>query len=492
MSYYSNEDKCWYNQQLLFIRDTIYGSNSLLDISMSVNTTDKKYYSAPALMFNLISKNDTHKRYCKLNFHDVMDLTIKLRKVISNPNEYFIDKQSTNIIKKFGNNSLNISFHKSENYNNEFIISFEIIYGETDIGSIYIPYFPEFISIVKKLESYCNNCDNIAISMTNRTIFSDVLSELKNLNASIKVLPSLITVNQEEKHTDSFNEEQVSNNQKIEKEPENSNDNQIQNNFSSFMDEKLNSIEIDTSKVPLEDNLNKKSTTCEYKSPIIKDILNNDIVVFEDKIMSIITNRDPFIKLFYMLDNEIQSGLLSDDINDEIKSVDYISNVMFGTFVNNYLINGVIIPSNVPIPKFKTSEFKCTEAIYDLLLISCFSRLMRIKIEDKDPDAQENKSILNLAIRCFIDPIIYSYIDHIKNKKDILKSCIISRFEYHEKNGFFENFQITLDEYKLKRISSHEISQYIEAIGLYGDYLDRDDILDMVLSTSPDDWLIDR
>jgi len=76
---YDRDNTKWFSQTLLNYKDKIYGTDGYLQISISTNTTDYKYFNPPLLNFSI---TNNHKKSYNINFQNAQDLYKTFKKVI--------------------------------------------------------------------------------------------------------------------------------------------------------------------------------------------------------------------------------------------------------------------------------------------------------------------------------------------------------------------------------------------------------------------------
>jgi len=491
-----NEDTMWFNQSLFFFKDQLYGSLSSFEISISTNSADFKRFSAPTLFLSIQSDSDRSKRFNILNYTDIVDLTIKLRRSLKNPELAF--KQGTEIYLKYNNGkSLKVQFIESQSMNNEWLVVFEIRHNDSDFGKIIMPFSPVFMSLVKKFESYINNCDQMSISMVNRALFSNMIDKLQGIENAIKIIPSQIQttnisnesyINHKESYDSSLNQNPPKTKSQVEPETETisievqkadevtknetvypeevlkkSVEHTVQNEFDSFMNDNIDKVdvpEIDKDDKVVED----KEKSFEIDSPLAEKVLNWDLMNLENVLYALITRESPFVKFNKMIETDIGFETLPDMTEEEEKTFTYISGLMFHTLLQNYSRNNAAFPPTVPVLSYEPKKCDIQNKILaiDVLMINAYLKLMRSKVESKVADAMENKAILHIAFRCFADPLLFAFIH--KEDKNTIVGTVKERFKAFKAKGFFTKYDEYIKSYGLTEITLSEISNFVNSM----------------------------
>jgi len=470
-----NEDIMYFNQQLFFFKDKLYGSVSSFEASISSNSTDMKRFSAPTLFLSIISDTDRSKRFNILNYQDTVDFVIKLRRALKNPKLAF--ETGNEIFLKYNNGkSFKVQFVQSQSMNNEWLVVFEIRHNDSDFGRVIMPFSPIFMSMIKKLESYINNCDQMSISMVNRAMFSNMIDRLQGIENAIKMLPTHLQSNIQNEssmnHMDPYDAplNQTPPKMKSEvqpepesKEPVNEEDKQaaeVQNDFDSFVEDKIDDVvipEVEKTDTVVKD----KEEAFQLDSPLAEKVLNWNLKNLEDVIYALITRESPFVKFNEMIRGDIGFEILPDMSDQETKEFTYISSLMFHTLLQNYSRNSAPFPATIPILSYepKTSEVQNKILATDILMINAYIKTMRAKLEDKVADAMENKAIFHIAFRCFSDPILFGFIN--ENDKNTIAGTVCERFKAFKAKGFFKEYDEYIQSFKLTEINRTDISTFV-------------------------------
>ena len=444
-----NEDTSWFNQSLYSYKDNMFGSNSSFEVSISCNTNDFKYFSAPSLQLSIITITDKTRRTCNLSYVDVIDLILKIKQ-IQKDIKYAFDTGSQFLCKYQNGRSLTFSFLTAKQMNNEKVIEIDIRYNEGDFGKVYLPFGSVFLAFVKKLEIYSNTCDQLSISITNRFLYSNIFQQLSGMRGDIKGIPDQISTSIELTSTPDIIPDSDKLNVK----------NEIQDNFVGYVE-----TEIDNIVVPEITSTEKKEVIQEFNSPFIFKLLNGNIRVLEDLIFSYITKPNPFMELIRNISVLYEKEILPGFTDDDNKSYSYISSLIFHTHLQNYTKNNIPIPATTNILKYDGEEFtnqQIIELLYDVFIIGCYIKIVRERLSDKEPDAIKNKSVLHIAYRCFTDVLIFSFLDKVDS--NAIKTCISERFKSYSISGIFKEFDEILKSYGCTAINQMDINTFTSQI----------------------------
>lgn len=479
------EEKVWFNQSLLYYRDQEFNTNSTLDIAISNNTSDYKSFSP--ITFNIGITNQT-RRFYTISYTLAYDLLQNFKlatDAINKSNRNPSDK--IEILRKVYDKNLLFTF---STLNNQIIVGISILQNGDSV-MILIPY-SVFLSIASLLKSYSSEYIKMNIEFTNRSVVIDVLDEMKKIKNNIKTIPSSIenmltspkratesnnnyNTNTTESENEYYKTYDSSKNNKVEINDELYKDNKesIENSekealdFETYFKENINSINIPELEKASEIEERKNNIELTNKNSIY-DILDGNLNNLENIISSISISKNPIESLKKIILDKIDSPstfeLIPGIIENDYKSIVYMSKSIFSYYFNNYVKNNVQIPSSIPIIKYDpklNSELNVSLA-YDILLISSYIRCVRNKLYTRDVDSTKNKSVLYLGIRLFLDFLSFSFIDNINFS--LVKSCVLERFKIYESSGFFDYYTKLLNSFNLQEVTQNEISYLLDEI----------------------------
>ena len=445
----------WRNKNVFNYKDYDYGTQASISITLSksINLDNRNTSNINVLM----SINSSGMfRNVNLSYSNLYGLVSRLK--------VFVNKW-TELKIKCGKKLLLIKEVNSDPK----LISFFIYNSDSDFGNIVFD-ISTFMSICKLLSSVVDKYLDLDMSMDNEIQTGYMNSMLNNRIKNIEETMSLIK-------TKFLNESEL----KIPSESKEGLDTFDQiNELDEFIGgNELSNISIDElSKEDRDFKISKELKTKEIVDPkksktvsssFIEDVLKTDISNFENLIISICRETDPIQKFIdvtkmSMVINNDDFKFLPDLNEKDYKSSLYIGKLTFNTAMKKYLEQGSRILNNVSVIKYKPENTfsENIDLAYDLLLIMGYIKLTKEKLELKEDDGQTNKSVTYLATRCFTDILHFSFLN--KMNSDMLKSCVLKRFETYKENNFFKSYERTLKNYGLTIIDKNDITKFLDSV----------------------------
>lgn len=423
----------WFSTPLVTYKDTKFGTDGYLRISLSTNTKDFKNFNPPMLN---ISIGQTYQKACNLNIISAKDLVEALVE-FSKAHE----DTKPQIRRKI---SSSIELHISRNPE---VIIFQLFSNETDhtqVGMDFSTLSAIFHVFKAHVSKYYDTCVGL--------LMKSIDSEYRQIPGMIRGMPAqILSSNNLDSGAPDANAPDP---QKV-KETEMT----IEN-----LDEFLGGENMDNVKVN-ELESDKPKPIKEIDSKFVKNFLKNDLRNLE----TILNNTSNFeeIGLKIMQDGRynIEGFFMLPGISDEeIKSLSYISQILVNTIERSYVEFDSPIPSFTPILKYKVKDFmdENLELAYDLLLFSGYVRNLRRRLEDKIGDARENKALFHLKFRCFLDPYYFSFLE--KSDRTQLSSIIVNRFKYYNSIGVFDEYKNILRSNNCPDINYQDISTFVDEV----------------------------
>lgn len=440
---YSNgENTKWFSQSLLAHKDKFYGTDGYLQISISTNTEDFKFFNPP--LFNISISNNYRKSY-NLNYHHACDLlrTLELVKQHSNG-------EKSEIQRKYQKNMmLYIQFFVESN-NHDSVVDIRLLSNETDFVKVIIP-ISMFATLAKCLRYYVDNYFNICTQLLGQTIQSEAMQIIHQLPSLIKGISSQIVA--QETFLDSR-----------EPEPEPEAVSQVQatiNDLDNFIGgEDMKNIDIPE----LMEDRDEKKPIAEVDSIFTRFLLKNDLTTLETMLHNHSLTVNPLMSFTDEIVERLGPDIKGDfsimpGINeDDKKSLCYMSKLYFTLSYYSHFTNDTPIPSSMPIFKYNPRDVKNInmEIAYDLLLFNLYIRAVRNRLEGKLTDWMRNKAMFHIQLRCFTDPLVFSFIGEKEGSN--LSSLITARYKYYDSIGVFDSYKKLLEEVKCPEIKEHDIS----------------------------------
>jgi len=456
----NNDDKKWLNRELFWYKDNKYNTDCTIRISVSSSTEDDKNFSAPNLSLVLID-NVKISRFMRLCFNDIICVCEKLNTIFRNEVQAFQTGSIINLQKY--DHWFGIKFQLGSN--GEEIVVIAIVYNDTDKAQIAVSK-DTFFSILTLFKYFKDNFWKIGTDLQNSYILSESLNYTKGIEKQLKLLPSLIN---------SVNPSVQISNISIPNEPDeevSEDTNILLNDFEKFTTEsdpiipELNQL----SDQHIENKETEQEPIQEFNSPLLDTALACNIVNFENMMNTITVGQEWGTELFinaikipvaYKDDFKYLPGLTETDK----KSFSYICKTRYMNALRNYIDNSIPVPPSFNILKYKPSEIKPEniELSYDLLMILSYIQSMRSILETRVSEAKEgNKALLCAATRCYIDPLIFSFIEN--QEPSVIKSCVLSRFRHYHSKGFFSAFEKHNEFNQVRKVNITDVASFLEKL----------------------------
>ncbi len=434
---YDAKELFWFNQICLTHQDKQFQTNAFLRVSYSISTSD--FWNFNLLKLSISITEDKKTRAYSLSFQNVVDLYKSIKQVMSNgdpcnQDELQIDKsyiQDQKLIFKFQKTTEGVK-----------VVTILIYRNESDYSKIMIP-FNLFESIAFIIKSFLENYDRICGSLRRDLILAKTFQVSQKLAGDIRNLPNQLVENVTNESEPHENNEVI-----------NKNENQL-NELSKYIGEDMDNV---PDILELE-KLNKKVTQS-FKGKFLEKI--ESLYNFEKFLEASRVSDNPFISVYERLsDNEVP--LLPDISEKDRKSVIYLSKLFYLSYLRRYVENNVSIPISFIDLKYKVNKDKVQdvniELARDLLLIISYIKCVRNRVESKTSDADVNKSSLYLALRCFCDTFIFSFLKG--SDLNSLANTVVSRFKHYNSTGFFDYYKGLLNDNNCGQISEDEISSSV-------------------------------
>jgi hypothetical protein len=442
------DNKIWFNQMMLYHKDSEFNSEGVLEIAISNYTSDYKTFSSPNLILSL--NNGNSRRSFTLNYQNSYDLLESFLYVLKNSSSVYSQEQNYEIFKKYHyDRSLKVEFRK---FSGNPVVAIFIYYNESDFGKIIIPF--KLFETIFRLLKYCvENYVSIGFNMSSRSISTEILEQLKGVNVSIRTIPSMISSpsinikNMEIDVPDSILKESED---KI-------------HELDSFMENSLETIVLPEEKsIPVE---NKPEGKIEISSKFLDKVINKDLSVLENLMTSAAVTQYPITAISETIKKSLGIDLLDGISEKDLKSSIYLSKLIYLTSLNCYSNFDVPIPSSLPVIKAKLPvkmNSETSDIIFDLLTFSGYVRCLRSKLESKINDATTNKAIFYMGLRCFTDIFVYSFLDTLD--PNVIKSCVLNRFKSYRDKKVFENYDELLVSYNCSLITERDIEEFLNIL----------------------------
>jgi hypothetical protein len=439
-----DEETIWFNQRLFSFKDLEFNTNSTIELSLSSNTKNYKDFSQLSLNLSIIPAETKERKTCNLSYQDAYDLITTFAQIGSNgANDFFT--QGIEIAKKYKNKILKINF-KQENFR---VIQVGLFSSNTDYLYILVNLLV-FKSILNLIKNFLDNYIQLSCNFINRDLISLCLDELKGVKGSINTLPSSLVINPPYSTPLPIKsyEQETSESQVV--------DSTLETEFNQFLGgNEMSNIKIEDVKSEVGQLLEEKESVDEIKSELISKLLGNKIENMEELINSFSVKENPFSCFIDFINSGTSTygPALKNIIPNDFKSLSYVSKLLYTSLLKSYLVNGQRIPSGFPILYYKEPDDN--DIAYDLLLIMSYVKNLRERLAMVTQDDHKNKSCFYMGLRCFTDPLIFSYL-YNKDPQTISNNITI-RYNYFIKQGFFDSFNKLIVDSNVKSIDLNNI-----------------------------------
>lgn len=441
--YSNDQDLHWSNVTLMTYKDSLYGTDGFLRLSLSTSTSNFKDFNQPKL--NLMISNNFSKT-CQLSIVQIEDIYEASQNALQSlkTNGGFENTQIKRVIKR--NVQLVFTIFMNENKTMP-LVKIEIISNESDFTRTIMPMRYEFMTFVRLLKRFKRDYFTIISNLLSQAATSQIL----NLPELIKGLPSGIVSKIPAPDEPAPSEELIKGSAETQ---------QTINELDNFLDTNLDSAD-----VPELKKADDQHVTV-IDSKFVKHIIENDLSKLEWILNNESLTESPMssfaarLSAVFGMEYKSMPGVT----DQEMKSLTYLSKLYFSLAHQNYVNNGVPLPHATPIFKYKPKEFTDDnlELAYDLLLFSLYIRGVRRRLEGKENDALKNCALFHLQLRCFIDPFVFSFIDGITADK--LNTIILQRYKYYKELLVFTTYERRLKDYNCPELTENDISSMISEL----------------------------
>lgn len=437
-----NENTKWFSQTVLTHKDKFYGTDGYLRVSISTNTADYKFFNPP--IFNISITNNYQKSY-NINISNAEDLLESFEKALKQLNG------DNSVVEKKYQKDTKIYFKFAlEQSSQERVVVIELISNESDATKIIIPLKPTFQSLLRRLRKFVEKYDRLCMDLLGYSINNEQVQIIQQLPSLIKGISSQISI------PDSILDSRAA-------EPPYKEETETEtsiNDLDKFLGDDMDNIKIPEIE---EDKVEKKETLVEYESPFIEKMLENDLTKLESKLNSFAVSRTAVLDLAQDIKKNIQIDPLRGINDEDKKSLAYLSSLFHYLYSKAYTINETPIPISIPILKCNvTDREENLEFAKDVLMIIGFFRTVRRRLEAKFQNAYENKSMVYLFLRCFMDSYAFSYLD--KMDKNDITAAIVGRYKYFDSLGVFDKYKTLLRDNNCSSIDERDIQSFVQEL----------------------------
>lgn len=440
-----SENTKWFSQTLLTFKDKQYSTDSYLRVAISTNTDDYKFFNPPIFNVSITSSNNFQKSI-NLNIQNTEDLMESFDKLKQmSGNDLVLEKHYNKMSKLY------FKFAVDANTQTQVVIM-EIYSNDSDATKIIIPFKPTFQSFLKRLRYFVQNYDSICLQIFNQSINYESIQIIQQLPNLIKGISSQIVSRIPD-------EGLIQDSRVPPPEPEEFIPTEVNSlDFEKFLGDNMENIKIPEIE---EEVIEKKqeAASIEINSPFIKNVLKNDLMNLESKLNSFAIANNPIADLANDLSLQLKFDVFNGVTPDDRKSICYLSKMMMDFYTQNYILNQVPIPDKTVTLKFPgEATDDRVELAKDLLTIIGYVRTVRRRLENKQSNPYENKSIFYILLRHMVDPFCFSYLQEFTHSQ--ITSSILNRYECFEKAGLFDKYNEILKTSNCSPISKSDLNTF--------------------------------
>lgn len=439
---YEDSNTKWFSQTLLTFKDKYYGTDGYLRVSVSTNTEDYKFFNPP--VFNISITNNYQKSY-NINIADAEDLLESFQQALNQ-----MQGNETIVEKKYQKNMKIYFKFTVASSNDERVVIIELISSESDATKVVIPLKPTFQSFLRRLRKFTENYDQLCMNLLSNSINSETVQTIQQIPSLIKGISGQIISN-------------IPNEDSIPDSPARVATGHTETTIED-LDKFIGGDDMSNISIPEidKDKASEKPTLLEVKSKFVEKVLKNDLTNLENKLTSFAVSTTPVLDLGEDLGTELGINMFPGIREDDKKSLLYISTKFFKETLQEYNINNVSIPGGTPALKFKPTGHteEHIELALDLFLFMGYLRTVRRRLENKIENCFDNKAILYLHIRCFMDSFCFSYIENL-SREDII-SMTMNRYKFYDSQGVFNKYNDLIELNRCPEIKETDILQFAE------------------------------
>lgn len=443
---YENGDVKWFSQTLMTYKDKSYASDGYMRVSISTNTENYKLFSPP---YFGISISNNYQKNVNFNYPQLLDLRSSFEQAIKNSNG-----EDPEVVKKINDTMVYFKFTKA---NEDRVVKVVIQNSESDLTTVIFPLQPIFQAFLNTIKYYTDNYVDICKDLLMKSIDSESQNIISQIPTLIKGISSqILSANNIdrgalEEATPELVEAAAETEATIA-------------DLDKFIGSKMENVkvdEIENGKVePKKDNFT--TTDSEFVEKVLnKDLMNIEALLdnakmtdcpiefMADEIVRLINPADEFFTLLPSLSP------------DDRTSLNYLSKLFYSVTHQNYISNGVTIPSGFSIFKYQPEAYNILhlDIAYDLFLFGGYLRSVRRKLESKISDADSNKALIYFQLRMFTDPFVFGILDTINTSE--LKSVILNRFRYYENIGVFNKYREYMIGQNVPTVDENDINLFV-------------------------------
>lgn len=440
---YQNYDNVeWLSQIIFSHRDTIYGTDGFMRVSISTQTKDSNTFSAPTFTINI--QNEGVNKTAVLSYQKIFEIYNLLKQVVQEAGEEYTNKTGNPDVQlhyKTGKSAfLTFEFLRGSQQN-EPVVRITISHGTSNSTKIIMPFSPEFYSFISLIGDMVGNRKYLdwCLNFPNRFYlqkFNDIIQQLPMLiktavvqidNASASTeTPTESTPNIENNETpvDSGNVQKAT---------------ETMQELNAFVGEDMSNIDIEF----IDGKKDEKPVGNDVSDKRILKWIKNDLKNYEKILLRCGDKEDPLSEIEIEVMRFSNAKPFPNITDKEVASLVYV--IARERIVINKQANVGPVGRNFPINKYKGYKHATPEHLdiaYDLLLFNMFLKLCRDKIENKTSDNYVNKTFVNIMASLFVSPFIFSY---LKDGTE-LGTILSDRFRQYDNLGLFDSYKE--DEFK--------------------------------------------
>jgi len=449
----SQDERVWLSQQVIFHRDSEYGTQTNLEIAYSSQTSDFQSYGAPFLNIILSSTNPVYiRKSISLSYQNASDLLLALKYLFDSFQKgYPMQRGAFELVRKYHKDRV-IKFDFFLYANSDKVCSISIHNTATDFLSVVVSFdlFRCVCNIVKDFVSNYFSLVNNILTLSNNHLLFKILQADNNSNNILKSLNvgnSFEVKNEKEEITTDVLEAT----EKI-------------NELDQFLGQDMQNIVVpEITQTPT--TIEKQKT--DHSNSLVNAVFKNNLKILEDLVTSSFTSLDPIAAIFERLIKELDYpdnfSFTPGMSDDESKSYHFLSKLLYLHKLHQFSLG------KQGVPELKLLVYKPTNpdsrnflVAYDLFVIFIYLRIFIAKLSRREPNVYKNKIVFYTGFRYIFDMLSISFIHSADINK--VKSCIIERFDSYNTSGFFNEYTGILASFSIPAITMKEFSDLSDQI----------------------------
>jgi hypothetical protein len=459
---YNESERIWFNQEILLC----YGKkveevSATLSLTIGTCTKDFLQYSVPTLLIRITDPSKS--------------LAISLDRCSCRKILNFLQvalKKETGIYqtKIYGDKNIKVAFRPVAGGIN---VVLGLVNGVKE--AVIVCGVDDLEEIKETIRSFLMICTSLAC----QNLFTR--KEIYQQSGLLRTLPSqMFPVGT----ADSFNIQPKVEESKQDTE-EKEDPNNINNEFSKFLDDKVPEIELEIPEAKdgrpdLENGQKKVERKTIHYGSLVQTLLNNNISELESLCSVLVTSENPIYSLVHTLNEKIKTEEYDSSdltpvqkffpsINEQqLKAMVYVSRLTYFRTMKRLMNTKPGTPASLAIEtsyyipdESSIRDYNKNIAIDILLLVSYVREVQRI-LNHVEGNVTNNKSVLYSQLRLFFDPLMISFVRTFDIEGTI--NTLKGRFNQYKEEGVFKEFEEYIAKYKCTLPTESAVATFAEQV----------------------------